>query len=89
MIPAMGAMKTAYADMKLRKVLALERMIQGTIAHPPTNIAKMTPRRMLKYLGKREVISEDVCQQCRRDGMELDSLPLPKETELAEILTQI
>jgi len=71
MMPAMGAMNTAYADIKLRNVLALERMIHGTIAQPPTSMAKMTPRRILKYLGKRDVIS------------------LPKETELAEILTQI
>jgi hypothetical protein len=53
----MGAMKTAYADMKFRKVEALARIIQGTIAQPPIRMAKMTPRRMLKYLGKREVIS--------------------------------
>ena len=51
MIPAIGAMKTAYADTKLRKVFALEMIIHGTVTHPPTSIANTTPRRMLKYFG--------------------------------------
>jgi hypothetical protein len=48
MIPAIGAMNTTYADMKFKNVEALARIIQGTIAQPPTSIAKTTPRRILK-----------------------------------------
>jgi len=57
MIPAIGAMNTAYADMKFKNVLALERMIHGTMAQPPITAAKRTPRLMLKYLGHSDVMS--------------------------------
>ena len=77
--------------MKLRNDLALDRMIHGTIAQPPISIAVNTPRRMLKYLGNREVISNEVMNQVRAESMgkKRDNLPFPNETELAEMFTQI
>lgn len=45
--------------MKLRKAEAEAIMIQGQRAQPPIIDAKMTPRRMLKYLGASVVISNN------------------------------
>lgn len=77
--------------MKLRKVMASERMIHGTIAQPPTIAANRTPRRMLKYLGEREVAPVQELEPSRATVMIkiYDSLPFPKDTELALTLTQI
>lgn len=48
----MGPRKTLYADMKLRKPLAVARIFQGTKTHAIA--AQMScPRRMLIYEGKR------------------------------------
>jgi hypothetical protein len=56
-IPVMGAMKIAYADMKLRKVVADSRIIQGHRAQPPSRNPRIPARRMLRYLGMVDPIS--------------------------------
>jgi hypothetical protein len=89
MMPAIGARKTAYALMKLRKVFAFEMIIQGTMAQPPTTIANKAPRRILKYWGQREVISVDWSCQEKFNNEGFGALPLPNDTVFADILTQI
>lgn len=78
MIPAIGAMNTAYADMKFRNVEALERIIQGTIAQPPTSIAKITPRRILKYLGNKDVMSVEETSVSRERKRRRSELTIAK-----------
>jgi hypothetical protein len=47
----MGAMKIAYAPIKLRKVFPLLMIIQGHRAHPPRRIHMIIPRLMLIHFG--------------------------------------
>src|SRR5438045_5826259 len=74
--------------MKFKNVKAVLRIIQGTMAHPPTSIAKMAPRLILKYFGKSDVISERQSEPNTRK-FKRRHLPLPNDTEFALIFTQI
>jgi hypothetical protein len=40
--------------MNVKRDEAEETIFQGTMIHPAVTVAKMTPRRMEMYLGKRE-----------------------------------
>jgi len=54
---AIGARKIPRPAMKDRSEAALWMIFQGTMIHPAVMVVMITPRRILMYLGKREVIS--------------------------------
>lgn len=46
-MPAIGARKTEYPDMKARKVFAEAKIFHGTMTQPPTIAAMIQPRLIL------------------------------------------
>ena len=62
-VSAIGAMNTAYADRNFRKSGAVGSIIEGIIAKLSISTAKRIPLQILKYLGKKEVISSMVVNQ--------------------------
>lgn len=54
---AMGARKMPRPAMKERREAALWMIFQGTMIQPAVIVVMITPRRMLMYFGKREVMS--------------------------------
>lgn len=79
--------------MKLRKVSADLRIIQGHIAHPPMQKPNKLARRMLRYLGARVpisgfVISARELYKISKNKTQID-VPVANATEFVLRLTEI